>query len=124
MEISNNYQPNFKSAYITKEAHSILSHRMSSGNYVKLKDEFLNKFKDSDFYIKLDGTSKDSRRLDAIICYNDAKRNPNADEFFEYLEEGALASIFRSPAKFIERIVETYNEKVVPFINNGYKHLS
>lgn len=123
MEIRNNYQPNFKSVYITKNAHEILSNRLSSGEYVKLKDEFINKFKDSKLFVKLDALNQDSHRLDAIISYNIGNTNPKVDDYFDYLEESTFASIFKSPAKFIQKIVNAYEKKAVPFLNNGCKKI-
>ena len=116
MEIKNNYQPNFKSAVITKRANEVLSNRLKAGEFVALQEKFTDRFKDSDIFVKLDTISQDSSRLDAIISYNSGKKNVDKGEFCEYLEESILASIFKSPAKFIEKIYNTYEQKIVPFI--------
>jgi hypothetical protein len=119
MEITNNYQPNFKSACITKQAKELLNLRLNAEKCSDLQENFLNKFKDSKIAIKLDTTDKNSSRLDATMSYRQGKDN----EFFEYIEESSFASIFRSPAKFIEKIYNLYEQKAIPFINNGYKHI-
>ena len=123
MQISNNYQPNFKSGKITKNANELLSKRMKSGEFIAFQDEFSKLYKNSKFSVLIDTADTDKTRLDAMISYNNNKKIPENDAFFRYIEEGLWASIFRSPKKFFEKVHDIYQKAAVPFENNGFKRV-
>lgn len=121
MRITNNYQPNFKAGVITRQASELMAKRMDSGKFIALMEKFERTFKDSKFKVTLDVANGKSRRLDAMISFNAGKKYGCYDEFFRYIEEGSLSSIFRSPEKFVNKLIKTYKESAVPFENNGFR---
>lgn len=123
MQVTNNYQPSFKAGLITKRASEVMAEIMPLEELTALQDKFIKTFKDSNINVRIDKASRNKQRLDAMMSFNHGKFNPDFDEFFIYIEERLLSSIFRSPEKFINRIIKVYNKKAVPFIENGYKEV-
>ena len=107
MEV-NNYQPSFKAGKFLQCADYILSKRMASGKYVNLRENFMNRYKDSDIDVEIGIAAKNSIRLTAIIRYRNA--------FRRYVEETIFASIFKGPAKFIEKVNNIVEKEVLPTV--------
>lgn len=96
MQISNNYQPNFKASYIDRKAYKALSDRLPSGQFDKFIQKFTNRHKGNDYKIELGTGVALDNRLDACITYD--KNN------FRYIEEGVFSSIFAHPVRFMKKI--------------------
>ena len=96
MQISNNYQPNFRSGHIDKKACKALSERLPSGQFDKFIQKFTNKHKGKDYNIELGTGVALDNRLDACITYDENN--------FRYIEEGVFSSIFTHPVRFMKRI--------------------
>ena len=96
MQINNNCQPNFKSAYISSNAYKALSKRLPSSQFDKFIQKFINKHKGNEYKIELDTGIKMDNGLDVCITYD--KNN------FRYIEEGVFASIFAHPVRFMKKI--------------------
>ena len=96
MQISSNYQLNFKSGYIDKNARKVLSDRLPSGQFDIFIQKFTSKHKGNDYSIKLGTGVTMNNGLDACITYD--------KENFRYMEEGLFSSIFSHPVSFMKKI--------------------
>ena len=100
---NNNYQPNFGAIIPTDAAKKAIRNRLSAKKAEALLAELPNMC--PDFRVDLSTTSFECNRLDVMI--RDA-----AGRFRRYDEESILSSIFRSPKRYIEKVVKIINEEI------------
>lgn len=96
MKVGNNLT--FRAATITKTADLALSKRLTSGDFISVRTNFLKKFENSMLDINLSTVKQNSKRLNAQIEYE--------GKHVMYSEEGRLEKFFCTPVSFLDRLTE------------------
>ena len=105
MQITNNYQPNFRAARIDKDAIEVLSKRLKPEELQPFINKFMKKHDSAEYDIVLGALSKDKFQLDACITYD--------KENFRHISEGIFSSLLRKPKSFMKKINRMMGEDVV-----------
>ena len=111
MQISNNYQLNFRAGRIDADGLKVLRSRLPEEQIQKFVDRFKSRHSDPQYNIVLGKDPITENGLDAMIMYGKAH--------FRYMEESIISSCF-NPKIFMKKINRQIDKDVISIAKNGY----
>lgn len=110
MQVTNNYQPNFK-ATATYAAERAIESRMPKGKAKILKEYIRRMYNGTDFDVELHTISFGGSLLNAMIRYK--------GKFVRYAEESILSGL-RSPKKFVDEVRNVIENEIKPNLSKMF----
>lgn len=111
MQISNNYQPNFRAGKVDANGLKVLSSRLPKEQFQKFVDRFKSRHSDPEYSIVLGEGARIKNGLDAMIMYG--------KKHFRYIEEGVLSS-WLNPKVFMNKINRQIDKDIISIAKDGH----
>lgn len=115
MQITNNYQPNFKSGRVDKAGQRLLSKRLKAGELDKFIDRFVKTHEGTSYNVVLGAIRRTPSKfdtLDACITYDKTH--------FRHLEEGIISGVFLHPKSFMVKLNNQIRKDLISIATNGH----